>query len=143
MKIKQKIVEQDPREQGVRKILNFGHTIGHAIESYSITSGLPLRHGEAVAAGMVCEAYLSNKAFVLQRAGVRRITDFILHHYGKYPFPKDAVEDLIYIMKQDKKNVGDSINFSLLKQEGMAVYDQTCTEAVSYTHLTLPTKRLV
>ncbi len=128
LRIKQRIVEQDPYEKGIRKILNFGHTIGHAVESYSHSSQLPLRHGEAIAVGMICEAYLSNKTFVLPRVAVRRITAFILHHFDKYPFPKDAVEDMIYIMKQDKKNVGGSINFSLLKEEGVAVYDQTCTE---------------
>ena len=77
---------------------------------------------------MICEAYLSNKTFVLPDVAVRRITAFILHHFTKYPFPKDAVEDMIYLMKQDKKNVAGNINFSLLKEEGVAVYDQTCTE---------------
>ena len=57
--IKKDIVEQDPTEKGLRKILNFGHTIGHAIESYYLNRGLPLKHGEAVAIGMITETFLS------------------------------------------------------------------------------------
>ncbi|MEO1434105.1 MAG: 3-dehydroquinate synthase [Bacteroidota bacterium] len=128
IEIKRKVVEQDPFEKGLRKILNFGHTIGHAIESYALNTPTPLLHGEAVAVGMICEAWISHKEFVLKYSELQIITQFILHHFGKVQFPESSFPILLDIMKQDKKNLGTHINFSLLRSPGAAVIDQTCDE---------------
>ncbi|MEM7104331.1 MAG: 3-dehydroquinate synthase [Bacteroidota bacterium] len=126
IKVKQRIVEADPFENGIRKALNFGHTIGHAIESYALMSNKPLLHGEAVAIGMICEAWLSVQSFVLKSSSLKLITDYIMRFYEKYHLSADANEVLIDLMKQDKKNQGGRINFTLLRNPGDAVIDQTC-----------------
>ena len=74
--IKKNIVESDPFEQGLRKVLNFGHTIGHALESYALTTKTPLLHGEAIAAGMICESYLSLEKG-LSETDLEQITQFL------------------------------------------------------------------
>ena len=126
LKIKQQIVEQDPYEKGLRKVLNFGHTIGHAIESHSLTTSEPLLHGEAIAVGMICEAYLSSKSFVLSQNAVNRIAKYIIQIYGKSHIDSRSFDKLLDLMAQDKKNEFGKINFSLLKEEGVAVFNQTC-----------------
>ncbi len=126
LKIKQQIVEQDPYEKGLRKVLNFGHTVGHAIESYYLTTDEPLLHGEAIAIGMICEAYLSSKSFVLSQNSVNRISKYIIQLYGKHHIDSRSFDKLLELMTQDKKNEFGKINFSLLKEEGVAVFNQTC-----------------
>ena len=75
--IKDEIVSQDPREQGLRKVLNFGHTIGHSIESLSIMRGMALLHGEAVALGLVAELYLSVKEKGFPEEIYREVRNFV------------------------------------------------------------------
>lgn len=128
IEIKKRIVEQDPHEKGLRKVLNFGHTIGHAIESYALNTPNPLLHGEAIAIGMICEAWISHKEFVLKYVDLQLITQFIIHHFGKVQFPESSFPILLELMKQDKKNVGTHINFSLLRNPGSAVINQSCDE---------------
>ena len=82
--IKNEIVTRDPREQGLRKVLNFGHTIGHAIESLSITRGTPLLHGEAVALGLVAELYLSVNEKGFPEEIYREVRNFVKQHYPPY-----------------------------------------------------------
>ena len=127
LKIKQRIVEIDPFEKGIRKALNFGHTIGHAVESAALDTDNPLTHGEAIAIGMICEAYLSTKNTGLSIENLNEIKDFILKHYGKYDIQQFDFEYLISLMKQDKKNEGDEINFSLLKSAGEVEVNCTAT----------------
>ena len=134
LKIKQRIVEIDPFEKGIRKALNFGHTIGHAVESAALDTDNPLTHGEAIAIGMICEAYLSTvivrgEAVIASEAKqtLNEIKDFILKHYGKYNIQQFDFEYLISLMKQDKKNEGDEINFSLLKSAGEVEVNCTAT----------------
>ncbi len=127
LKIKQRIVEIDPFEKGIRKALNFGHTIGHAIESAALDTEKPLTHGEAIAIGMICEGYLSSIANSLPLGDLNEIKDFILKHYGKYNIQQFDFEYLISLMKQDKKNEGDEINFSLLKSAGEVEVNCTAT----------------
>jgi len=126
--IKKKVVEADPYEKGLRKILNFGHTIGHAVESYSLHTSKPLLHGEAIAIGMICEAWLSFKTFTLKQSELRILTEFILRIFGKKDIDIDSFERLIQLMRNDKKNENSKINFTLLRNIGEAVVNQTCDE---------------
>jgi 3-dehydroquinate synthase len=126
--IKQSIVVADPHEKGLRKALNFGHTIGHAIESYFLETAHPLLHGEAIAAGMICEAWLSTQQTGLATAALRSITDFFLKIYGHQFIPESAWLQLIATMRQDKKNEDVRINFSLLTAIGKAKVNETADE---------------
>ncbi len=137
LKIKQKIVEIDPFEHGLRKALNFGHTIGHAIESMALETENPLTHGEAIAIGMICEAYLSTKSAGLTEVELSDITQFFLKIYGIYNIESFDTASLIALMRQDKKNDGDTINFTFLSKIGEAVVNCTATpqyiiESLSY-----------
>ncbi len=119
LKIKQHIVKIDPFEKGLRKALNFGHTIGHAVESMALATKNPLTHGEAIAIGMICEAYLSKILRGLSDAELNEICSFILKIYGKYAIEQFDFQQLIALMRQDKKNDSASkINFSLLPKIG-------------------------
>jgi len=120
--IKKSIVETDPFEQGLRKVLNFGHTIGHALESYALTTKNPLLHGEAIAAGMICESYLSLEKG-LSSTDLGQITQFLLKHYGKIDFEPKIYPKLLKLMQQDKKNETAEINFTMLKSPGEALYE--------------------
>jgi len=127
--IKNKVVIADPTERGLRKILNFGHTIGHAIESYSLDHDEnPLTHGEAVVAGMICETWLSHQKAGLPLNQMQEIIDFLLGIYGKYEIQENCYPFLNNIMKKDKKNINGKINCSLLGQIGECVIDNICTD---------------
>lgn len=122
--IKNKVVTEDPTEQGLRKILNFGHTIGHAIESYSLANdSFPLVHGEAIAIGMICEAYLSHRLNGLVLEELNDIVNYIQSVFPAYSFGEAIYEDLIAYMLNDKKNTGGNIGFALLKQIGTCSFD--------------------
>lgn len=127
--IKNEIVNQDPTEKGLRKILNFGHTIGHAIESLSLKAGdKPLLHGEAIAIGFICEAYLSMKKNGLSQNAFTEIETYILSLYSAHELKKNTFPTLIELMKNDKKNRAGGISFSLLSQVGVCSFDIICTE---------------
>ena len=81
--IKQKIVAEDPTEKGLRKILNFGHTLGHAIETYFLETKNRLFHGEAIAAGMICEAFIAYKRKLISEQQLGQIEEFLFTIYGK------------------------------------------------------------
>ena len=115
VKIKGAVTRKDPKEKGLRKILNFGHSIGHAIEGHSL-SGTRLFHGEAIAAGMVMESFIATEKKLLKRADLESITRYILSVFGKIELPKD--ETWMGIIKQDKKNRGNSILMALPKGIG-------------------------
>ncbi|MES2654535.1 MAG: 3-dehydroquinate synthase [Bacteroidota bacterium] len=126
-KIKIKIVNKDPYEKGLRKMLNFGHTIGHAIETYSlINDAKPLKHGEAIAIGIICESYLSNKMMKLSNSDLDSIVKFIQYNFEKYG-NQWRYDDLITNMHHDKKNNTNQINFTLLKKLGKAEIDCHCS----------------
>ncbi len=123
--IKGEVVAEDPRERGLRKILNFGHTLGHAVETYFLSTDKPLLHGEAIAIGMVLEAYLSTEVCGLSSQSLETITGYLLSTYGKHPLPPlDETESL---MRHDKKNEQGRINFSLLRGIGDCSWDQQIT----------------
>lgn len=121
--IKKNVTEQDPNEKGLRKILNFGHTIGHAVESYWMDSRTPLLHGEAVAIGLVSEAFLSYRIGKITENELFDIRNSILRLYGHHPKFVKPAEELIQIMGHDKKNHHGSIRFALLESVGHACYD--------------------
>lgn len=127
LQIKNNIVTHDPYEKGLRKALNFGHTIGHAIESASLRSKQKMLHGEAIALGMICEAYLSRKCCGLTSEELKAITRFILSVFDPKPV-KVPVARLITLMKQDKKNKDSEINFTLLREIGKTEINNTCSE---------------
>lgn len=135
--VKQAIVRADPQEKGLRKALNFGHTVGHAVESYFLATDAPLLHGEAVAIGMVCEAWLSVQQQTLGQAEYADIRALLLRVYGHQPVPLQAWPELLATMRQDKKNEDAGINFSLLTSIGAVRVNEICTpEAIleSLTH---------
>jgi 3-dehydroquinate synthase len=130
LKIKQHVVEIDPFERGLRKALNFGHTIGHAVESTALATDNPLIHGEAIAIGMICEAYLSKILRGLSDAELADICTFILQIYGHYDIQPFDFQRLIALMRQDKKNnSAANINFSLLPKIGFVEVNCIASEA--------------
>ncbi|OHX65893.1 3-dehydroquinate synthase [Flammeovirga pacifica] len=123
--IKDKVVTSDPTEKGLRKILNFGHTIGHAIESYLLDiPGRKLLHGEAIAVGMIAEAWLSTKFTGLSDEELKDIQKYILSVYGKVELLESDLEHLYAYLLQDKKNTGKKLSHSLLTKIGECTYDQ-------------------
>lgn len=114
VEIKNEVVLEDPFEKGLRKILNFGHTIGHAIESWSLENdSKSLTHGEAIAIGMITEAYIANKTGMLSVEELNIIKNDILKFFPKYSLKSDIYDVLLEIMQHDKKNISGKINFSL------------------------------
>lgn len=116
--IKRQIVLSDFYETGPRKALNFAHTIGHAIESYRLERPQPLLHGEAIAIGMITEAWLSMRYDGLPEADLDAIAAFLLRHYGHEPVPEAALPELLALMRQDKKNEALEINITKLPAIG-------------------------
>lgn len=124
VEIKLSIVRADPREAGLRKTLNFGHTVGHALETFYLEgSQTTLLHGEAVAAGMICEAFLSFKQCGLSEEELEEITQAVLRFFTL--IHPDPVTDnrLIELMRHDKKNRSGEINCTLLEAIGKPVID--------------------
>lgn len=135
--IKREIVLEDPFERGLRKALNFGHTLGHAVESYWLETDRRLLHGEAIASGMIMEAWLSTQLDELRQEELQEITNYCLTIYGHQPVPDAAFDQLIKLMKQDKKNEDHRINFTLLSAPGKARINGTAEvelirEAIGY-----------
>lgn len=121
--IKTKIVDADPKERGLRKILNFGHTIGHAIESMALKNHKDLRHGEAIAIGMICESYISLKRTLIKNHELERIQQLILNIFGHHPYLVSSFEILIDLMLHDKKNKSHKILMSLLDGLGNCTFN--------------------
>ncbi len=117
--IKAQVVNEDPHEQGLRKILNFGHTIGHAIEGYFLRQpSRKLLHGEAIAIGMICESFLSYKKCGLSEESLKQITDYLVATYGIVKLYSKDYEGIKSLIIQDKKNERGVINCSLLRAVG-------------------------
>ena len=123
--IKERIVEQDPREKGIRKALNFGHTAGHAFESLALEQGQPRLHGYAVAWGIVCELYLSCLRTGFPKDKLRQTVQFIKETYGTFDFDCKQYDRLYEFMTHDKKNESDAVNFTLLADVGDIRINQT------------------
>jgi 3-dehydroquinate synthase len=134
--IKEEIVKEDPTEKGIRKALNFGHTIGHAIESLSFTKGKnPLLHGIAIAVGLVCELYISHKNCNFPVEKLRLITHFMKENYPAVSLDCKDYEALYELMTHDKKNEAGQINFTLLANIGEAYINQKVSKEMIFESL--------
>ncbi|GAA4322910.1 3-dehydroquinate synthase [Christiangramia aestuarii] len=124
--IKAEIVKKDPYEKNLRKTLNYGHTLGHAIESYCLTHSekKKLLHGEAIAIGMVLETFISAKMLNFPEEKLESIRDIFLDLYGKEEFFPEDISQIKELMKFDKKNERGIINFVLLEDIGQPVIDK-------------------
>lgn len=117
------IVRFDEFEKGIRKNLNFGHTIGHALESFYLKSEKPVTHGMAIAAGMICEAWLSSKIFEFECTKLNRIINMIDKNFTRFNFTEEDIPMIMQLMKQDKKVRDNKQNFSLIRKLGKAVHE--------------------
>lgn len=126
VEIKNEIVMQDPTEKGIRKALNFGHTLGHAIESYFLESSekTTLLHGEAIAVGMILEAYISMKKNLLSKEQYHEIKQTITFIYDKVVFEIKDIEPILELLIHDKKNEYGTIQFALLDGIGAIKINQ-------------------
>ncbi len=121
---KKEIVEEDFKEVGLRKLLNFGHTIGHGIESQALKENLNILHGEAVLIGMFCETYIS---FQRGRISIEDKDEILNNLWSIYPFEKKVLankEGIFSWIIHDKKNKGNRINMVLLEEIGRGIVDQ-------------------
>ena len=123
MKIKQNVVEQDFTEQNIRKTLNFGHTIGHALESLFLLKGKPMMHGEAVALGMICETRIAFSQNFISEETANDIIFNIRKFYPPLNISEFSLEEIVNLMKNDKKNAAGNINFSLLTGIGSSTFN--------------------
>ncbi|HET6224741.1 MAG TPA: 3-dehydroquinate synthase [Bacteroidia bacterium] len=144
VKIKNKVVMLDPQEYGVRKSLNFGHTIGHAIETCSLEEMETdsFLHGESIAIGMICEAYLSYKTCGLPPDQLKEITDFILSRYSALSIDHMNHQHIVELMGHDKKNEKGQLNFSLLSAIGKCEINKKVSSALIFESLTYYTEQL-
>lgn len=124
---KANVIREDPKEKGLRKILNFGHTMGHGLESYFLDRGHPIFHGEAVAAGMVMEAHIALTKGMISQEELTAITSYVLTVFGKIENVPSWVQ-IREIVQQDKKNKGSEIRMALLKSIGAAQWDVPVSE---------------
>ena len=134
VEVKEHIVEADPFEQGIRKALNLGHTVGHAFESFALTTQ-PVLHGYAVAWGLICELYLSCVKTGFPTDKMRQCVQFIKEYYGQMPITCDDYPTLYEFMTHDKKNTSGTINFTLLKSIGDIEINQTASRDEIYEML--------
>ncbi|ESU25454.1 3-dehydroquinate synthase [Flavobacterium saliperosum S13] len=126
IQIKNNVVSQDPTENGIRKALNFGHTLGHAIESYFLENDIktPLLHGEAIAVGMVLESYLSFEKELISKDDYFDIKSVIHDLFGKIEFSQKDIEEIIKLLIHDKKNEFGKVQFALLDGIGNVKINQ-------------------
>ena len=137
--IKKAVVEADPKENGLRKILNFGHTIGHAFESFFLDTNNHLLHGEAIALGMIAEGFLSFDKIGFSFEEFQEMSQFLLQVYRKVDFSLHELDPILDLCTQDKKNEGSTILFSLLESLGNCTYNIPVTReeikhAIQYYH---------
>jgi 3-dehydroquinate synthase len=128
IELKKQVVEADPTEKGKRKLLNFGHSLGHALESYFL-SKQAIAHGHAVALGMIGESYVSYKRGVLAVDEYREIEQCIIRVFPMLEIPEEAIEELIELMRNDKKNERNTLNFVLLECIGKAQVNAEMTSS--------------
>ena len=132
--VKERIVTEDPTEQGIRKALNLGHTVGHAFESFALKRQ-PVLHGYAVAWGLICELYLSCMKTGFPTDKMHQTVRFIKEHYGMMTITCDDYPTLLELMTHDKKNVAGIINFTLLGGIGDIRINQTANKDEIYEAL--------
>ncbi|MFD0964201.1 3-dehydroquinate synthase [Pseudofulvibacter geojedonensis] len=136
--IKNNVVTQDPTEEGIRKTLNFGHTLGHAIESYFLEqkSKKELLHGEAIAIGIILASYISTKITNFDINKCLEIKESILNIFPKITIEDKDIPPILELMKFDKKNSHGNINFVLLKDIGETIIDIEVPNNIIYDAFT-------
>ncbi|WP_020595059.1 3-dehydroquinate synthase [Spirosoma panaciterrae] len=128
--VKQRVVEQDPTEKGLRKILNFGHTIGHAVETYFLTQPRKrLLHGEAIAVGMITEAFIAFQKKMIEQSLLTATEEYIFSVYGNVKLNDEDIDPILALTLQDKKNRGRDVRMALLDGPGSCAYDVSVTSA--------------
>ncbi|MDR2235854.1 MAG: 3-dehydroquinate synthase [Chryseobacterium sp.] len=128
MDIKQEVVEKDFHEKNIRKTLNFGHTIGHAVESLCLNQGNPILHGEAVAMGMISEAHLAFLEGLISEEQAQSVIENIQRYYPYMDISDFTDENITALLLNDKKNTDRKINFSLISGIGSCTYDHQCSQ---------------
>jgi 3-dehydroquinate synthase len=128
IRIKERVVEQDPFEANIRKALNLGHTFGHAFESWSYKTHKPVLHGYAVMWGLLCELYLSFVKLNFPKDELLRLKYLIKEYYGSFEFSCKEYDSLLELMTHDKKNDSKEINFTLLADIGDIRINQTASK---------------
>ena len=128
VQVKADIVTRDPDEQGERKALNLGHTVGHAIESMAMQRGVAIPHGYAVAWGLVTEAVLSHMKLRFPSEEVHRLGRFVRDNYRGFPFTCDDYDELLALMRHDKKSRDGELTCTLLAAVGDYSIDQTVSD---------------
>jgi len=126
--VKLKIVAADPKEQGERKKLNFGHTIGHAVESCLMSGKKPIPHGHAVAIGVLCESSISAERGILSKSNLELIFNKLHKFYESTAFTNNEIDAIVKLTHADKKNRAGQVNCTLLTKIGEAVIDQNITD---------------
>ncbi len=126
--VKERIVEEDPTEKGIRKALNLGHTAGHALESLALAENRAVLHGYAVAWGLVCELYLSTVLMGFPQDKLRQTVRFIRDEFGAFQFSCKDYDKLYDFMTHDKKNTAGTINFTLMGNIGDIHINQTASK---------------
>ncbi len=130
VRIKAAVVQADETESGLRKALNFGHTIGHAIEALSLSTTNPLLHGEAISIGMVIEADIAHQQGLLGDQDVTAIKQFMINAGLPVISPAFETSDILTKLQSDKKNAHGTVRFTLLKALGEAIWNQEVPEDV-------------
>jgi 3-dehydroquinate synthase len=120
---KARVTTEDPKEKGLRKILNAGHTIGHAVESYLLGTGHRILHGEAIAIGLIAEGYIATQRHLLSADDLQSIANYILLIFGKISLGEGQIEAASRLTIQDKKNKGNKILCVLQDGIGNAQWD--------------------
>jgi 3-dehydroquinate synthase len=128
IRIKEKIVEQDPHEQNIRKALNLGHTFGHAFETFSYRVKRPVLHGYAVMWGLLCELYLAYVKLNFPKEDLLKLKYMIKASYGMFSFDCNDYDALYELMMHDKKNESKEINFTLISDIGEIQINQTASK---------------
>ena len=124
IEIKNEIVCQDPTENGIRKALNFGHTLGHAIESHFLETEKPLLHGEAIAIGMILESYISKEKKLITEEEYIEIKSNLLAIFEKQFFTQNDIDSIVNLLIHDKKNEYGKVQFALIENIGTIILNQ-------------------
>lgn len=143
MKVKQNIVNQDFKESGIRQALNFGHTVGHAMEAYAAEIKQNLYHGEAIAFGMLAEAWISNKLVGLSAKNLHQLEVLILKHLSLNKDCFAEAESYLELMRQDKKNKNGAIVCSLVEDIGKPIIGKPIEESLLVESIQFAKKQLV
>jgi 3-dehydroquinate synthase len=123
VEFKARVTTEDPTEKGLRKILNAGHTVGHALETYLLNERRRILHGEAIAVGLITEAYIAQTRNMISEIELRDISSFLQQIYGKIALKENELPAIARLVLQDKKNKENRILCVLLDGIGNSRWD--------------------